>query len=64
MVVLIWQAKIDSWLSIEELTPTTCRQTLEGTVEIKILGLGTIAERIIVDNLKGVYKGVPKIVER
>lgn len=58
------QAKINSWLSIEEETPTTCRQTLEGEIEIKILGLGHLAERIVVDNLKGVYKGVPKIAER
>ena len=58
------QSKIECWLTIEEETPETCRQTLEGSIEIKILGLGHIAERIVVDNLKNVYKGVPRIVER
>lgn len=58
------QAKIESFLIIEEVTPETCRQTLEGTVDIKILGIGHVAEKIIVDNLKNVYKGVPHIVER
>ncbi len=58
------QANIDSWLTIEEVTPHTCRQILEGTIEINIFGLGALAERIVVDNLKTVYKGIPKIVER
>lgn len=58
------QAKIESSLIIEQVTPQTCRQTLEGTIEIKIIGLGHVAEKIVVENLKNVYKGVPKIVER
>ena len=58
------QAKIESSLIIEEVTPESCRQTLEGSVEIKIVGLGHVVEKIVVDNLKNVYKGVPHIVER
>ena len=58
------QAKIESNLIIEALTPETCRQTLEGIVEIKIVGLGHVVEKIVVDNLRNVYKGVPHVVER
>ena len=58
------QAKIESNLIIEEVTSETCRQTLEGSVEIKIIGLGHVVEKIVVDNLRNVYKGVPHIVER
>lgn len=58
------QAKIESYLIIEEVTPETCRQTLEGTIDIKLIGLGHVVEKIVVDNLKNVYRGVPKIVER
>jgi hypothetical protein len=58
------QAKIESWLTIEEVTAETCRQTLEGNIEFHILGLGHVVEKIVVDNLKSVYKGVPKIVDR
>jgi hypothetical protein len=58
------QARIESWLTIEEETAETCRQTLEGDIEFKILGLGHVVEKIVVENLKSIYKGVPKIVDR
>ena len=58
------QAKIESTLTISEETRDTCRQTLEGDIHIKLIGLGPVVEKIIVDNLKQVYKQVPKIVER
>ena len=51
-------------MTIEAETKDTCRQTLEGDVDIKIFGLGHIAETIIADNLKKVYSGIPQIVER
>ena len=58
------QAHIECTLTIEEETKETCRQTLEGDVDIKIFGLGGIAEHIFADNLKKVYSGIPLIVER
>ena len=58
------QAHIECELTIEEETKDTCRQTLEGDVNIHIFGLGKIAENIIADNLKKVYSGIPQIVER
>ncbi|KAK9791832.1 hypothetical protein WJX73_004695, partial [Symbiochloris irregularis] len=58
------KAHIQCELTIEEETKDTCRQTLEGNVDIHIFGLGKIAENIIADNLKKVYSGIPQIVER
>lgn len=58
------QAHIRCLLTIEEETRGTCRQTLEGDVDIHIFGLGRLAESIIADNLKKVYSGIPQIVER
>lgn len=58
------QAHIACTLTIEEETHETCRQTLEGDVDIRIFGLGALAERIIADNLKKVYSGIPPIVAR
>ena len=51
-------------LIIEEVSPTVCRQTLEGDVNIRIPGLGSIAERIIRQSLKDVYSNIPQVVER
>lgn len=58
------KAHIACTLTIEEETHETCRQTLEGDVDIRIFGLGALAERIIADNLKKVYSGIPPIVAR
>ena len=63
-VIAHMQAHIECQLTIEEETKETCRQTLEGDVDIHIFGLGKIAEGIIADNLKKVYSGIPAIVER
>jgi len=46
------QARIESWLVIEEVTAETCRQTLEGVIELKILGLGPIVEKIVVRSFR------------
>ena len=62
--MLCEQAHIECVLTIEEETKDTCRQTLEGDVNIHIPGLGKIAESIIADSLKKVYSGIPAIVER
>ena len=64
MGVLVLQASIVSKLTIEEVDATHCRQTLEGDIDIKILGLGPIAEHIIASNLKSVYSGIPQIVDK
>ena len=58
------QTTIDCELTIEEVDAHTCRQTLEGDVTIKVIGLGHIAESIICSSLKDVYSGIPQIVER
>jgi hypothetical protein len=41
-------------LTIEAVDTQRCRQTLEGDISISILGLGTLAEKIIADNLRKV----------
>jgi hypothetical protein len=51
-------------LIIEEVSAQVCRQTLEGDINIRIPGLGSIAERIIRQSLKDVYSNIPQVVER
>ena len=51
-------------LIIEEVSANVCRQTLEGDINIRIPGLGSIAERIIRQSLKDVYSNIPQVVER
>lgn len=52
-------------LTIEEVEPgRTCRQTLEGDLDIRIPVLGKMVERIIADSLHCVYSGIPAIVEK
>jgi len=51
-------------LTIEEVSPAVCRQTLEGDVTIRIPGVGSIAERIIRQSLKDVYSNIPQVVDR
>ena len=59
------QARIECTLTIEDEEPDkTCRQTLEGEVAFRLMGLGTLAERIVVDSLQKVYLGIPAIVAR
>ena len=63
-IVCCSQTSIECVLTIEEISSTVCRQTLEGDVTISIPGLGSIAERIIRESLKDVYSNIPKVVER
>jgi hypothetical protein len=59
------QARIQCTLTIEDEDPgKTCRQTLEGEVAFRLMGLGGLAERIVVDSLQKVYLGIPAIVAR
>ena len=44
-------------LVIEEVGSDTCRQVLQGTVDINIMGLGKIVEKLVVNNLQKVYAG-------
>ncbi len=62
--MLCLQSTIKAELTIEEDTETTCRQTLEGYVDIPIFALGKIAESIIASSLNDVYSSIPRIVER
>ena len=59
------QTDIKCTLKIEEVTKDTCRQTLEGFLDITVgMGLGQTAERIIVKQLTKVYKSIPIVVEK
>ena len=59
------QSRIECTLTVaDEEAGVSCRQTLEGEVEFKLLGLGRLAERIVVDNLEKVYQGMPLVVQR
>lgn len=59
------QARIECTLVIEDEKPgVTCRQTLEGEIEFKLLGLGRLAERIVVDNLEKTYQNLHVVAER
>ena len=59
------QSQIDCTLTIADEEPgNTCRQTLEGHVAFRLMVLGSLAERIVVDSLHKVYLGIPAIVQR
>ena len=58
------QATVKLQLVIEEVGKASCRQVLQGTVDINILGLGKIAEKLVVDNLQKVYAGLPAVASR
>lgn len=59
------QSRVESTLTISEEEPgKSCRQTLEGEVEFRLMGLGHLAERIVADSLRKVYLGIPAIVDR
>lgn len=58
------QTTINCTLTIEEVSERECRQTLEGDVHIGVMGLGSIAERIICSSLRDVYSGIPEIAKR
>lgn len=55
---------LKSRLIIESLGPKRCRQTLEGSIDVRVSGLGRTAERIIVQQLSKVYKSIPEVILR
>ena len=59
------QATLEFTLTIEDVEPgRSCRQTLEGDLDIRIPVLGKMVERIIADSLHRVYSCIPSIVEK
>ncbi|KAK9901312.1 hypothetical protein WJX75_005857 [Coccomyxa subellipsoidea] len=63
--ILPEKSRIECMLTIAEEEPgVSCRQTLEGEVEFKLMGLGHLAARIVADNLEKVYQGMPLVVQR
>lgn len=61
---IILQTKIKSRLIIESLGPRSCRQTLAGSIDVQVSGIGRIAERIIVQQLAQVYTSIPAVIDR
>lgn len=60
-----WLAKradIHLTLRFEPTGEQRCRQVLEGTVAIKIPGVGRIAEPLIINGLRQAYADLPKLV--
>ncbi|KAK9824667.1 hypothetical protein WJX72_012186 [[Myrmecia] bisecta] len=53
-----------STLTIEAVDEFSCRQTLEGRIDISIFGMGIIAERSVIDSLEKVYRYLPQVVDR
>ncbi|BDA45295.1 hypothetical protein COCOBI_07-0820 [Coccomyxa sp. Obi] len=63
--ILPEKARIECTLIISDEEPgISCRQTLQGEVEFKLMGLGSLAQRIVVDNLEKVYQVMPLVVQR
>ena len=58
------QTTLKSRLIIESLGPHKCRQTLEGSIDVRVAGLGKTAEKIIVQQLTKVYKSIPSVIHR
>lgn len=60
----ILQTTLTSKLVIETIAPERCRQTLEGSIDVRVAGLGRTAEKIIVQQLTKVYKSIPAIINK
>ncbi|KAK9808633.1 hypothetical protein WJX72_000926 [[Myrmecia] bisecta] len=58
------QAKCHAVVTIAEATATNCRQTLEGSVDVSLIGLGPAAEIFLVKTMTNVYARWPKVAER
>ncbi|GMH42889.1 hypothetical protein BSKO_10808 [Bryopsis sp. KO-2023] len=56
--------KVAGRLTIEPIDEHHCLQTLEGTADIKVFGIGSIAEPLLVESLSRSYKQLPKVVEK
>ncbi|KAL3152269.1 hypothetical protein ABBQ32_001346 [Trebouxia sp. C0010 RCD-2024] len=55
---------LKSKLIIESLGTARCRQTLQGSVDVQLSGIGRTAEKIIVQQLAKVYESIPAVVNR
>lgn len=53
------QLDVQLRLMIQPTSATSCRQTLEGTIRVKVFGLGKIVEGIIRDQLAATYRHAP-----
>lgn len=51
-------------LTIEELGPGRCRQSLTGRIRVNVFGVGRVVEGIVRDSLQTTYRKLPAIVER
>ena len=49
---------------IEPVDETHCRHRLEGQINIKVFGIGRLAEKTIIDSTVKTFKALPAIVER
>ena len=59
------QAHFSSRLRIEDVEGGRCRQTLEGKVHLRVgFGLGPLAEKVTISQLRKVYHHLPKVVDR
>lgn len=51
-------------LSVERLGERWCRQSLEGHVNVQLLGVGRVVEGIVRDSLVSTYRRLPEVVRR
>lgn len=58
------RADIHVALRFEHVSPTCCRQVLEGRIAIKIPGIGRIAEPLVVNGLRQAYADLPKLISK
>lgn len=58
------RADIRCTLSFEHVSERECRQVLEGSVAIKVIWLGRIAEPLVVRGLQQAYRDLPAAVQR
>ena len=58
------QTTLRSRLIIESLGPKRCRQTLQGSIDVRVAGLGKTVEKIIVQQLTKVYQSIPAVIDR
>ncbi len=49
---------------IEPVDETHCRHRLEGQINIKVFGIGRLAEKTIINSTVKTFKALPAIVER
>ncbi len=58
------QYSIINMLTVEPLGPDRCRQSLKGDVDIRVFGIGSVVQGIVLNSLSSAYKVLPEIVEK